>query len=84
MSAKLSELFDGLTLPQTCAEGRILKIIHDQQNKELLINLEMDELCPAAEILTAESSFHQRQAARKYRFSRAFMNRSTLRITFTR
>ena len=54
MSAKLSELFDGLTLPQTCAEGRILKIIHDQQNKELLINLEMDELCPAAEILTAE------------------------------
>ena len=32
----------------------ILKIIHDQQNKELLINLEMDELCPAAEILTAE------------------------------
>ena len=54
MSAKLSELFDELTLPQTCAEGRILKIIHDQQNKELLINLEMDELCPAAEILTAE------------------------------
>ena len=79
MSAKLSELFDGLTLPQTCAEGRILKIIHDQQNKELLINLEMDELCPAAEILTAE-----KQLSRKYRFSRAFMNRSTLRITFTR
>ena len=54
MSAKLRELFEDLTLPQTTAEGSVLKIIYNEKNNEILINLGMDDLCPAAEILTAE------------------------------
>ena len=55
MPAKLKELFEGLTLPQTAAEGTVLKIVYTEQKNEMLINLGIDELCPAAEIITAEN-----------------------------
>ena len=54
MPAKLSELFDGLTLPETAAGGTVLKIVYTEEKNEILINLAMDELCSAAEILAAE------------------------------
>ncbi len=55
MSAKLSELFEGLNLPQTAAEGTVLKVVYTEQKNEILLNLALDELCSAAEILAAEN-----------------------------
>lgn len=53
-SVTLSKLFDGLDLPQTAANGTVLKIVYTDQKNEILINLGLEELCSAAEILTAE------------------------------
>lgn len=54
MSAKLSELFEGMNLPETVAGGTILKIVYTEAKSEMMINLGLDELCPAEELLTAE------------------------------
>lgn len=53
-SVTLSKLFDGFDLPQTAANGTVLKIVYTDQKNEILINLGLEELCSAAEILTAE------------------------------
>lgn len=69
MPAKLSELFDGLTLPESVAAGTVLKIVYTEQKNEILINLGLDALSPAAEILAAEgqiSSAASGAAARIY------------------
>ena len=50
----LSQLFNGLDLPQSTAAGKVLKIVNTEQKNEILINLGLDELCSAAEILTTE------------------------------
>ena len=44
MPAKLSELFDGLTLPESVASGTVLKIVYTEQKNEILINLGLDAL----------------------------------------
>lgn len=54
MSAKLSELFEGLTLPQTVSAGTVLKIKYTEGKNQLLFKIGMDKLCAASEILTAE------------------------------
>ncbi len=53
-STKLSQLFEGLDLPQTAAGGTVLKIVYTEQKNEILLNLGLDELCSAAELLAAE------------------------------
>ncbi len=51
MSAKISELFDTLTLSPSVADGRVLKIVHTESRNTLMMNLELDELVPASELL---------------------------------
>ena len=51
MSAKLSELFDTLTLSPSVADGRVLKIVHNETKNTLMINLELSDTVPAAEII---------------------------------
>ena len=67
MPAKLSELFDGLTLPETAAGGTVLKIVYTEEKNEILINLAMDELCSAAEILAAEGKISAAAAGARAR-----------------
>ncbi len=51
MSAKISELFDTLTLPQSVADGRVLKIVYTESKNTLMMNVELDELVPASELI---------------------------------
>ncbi len=52
MSAKLSELFDTLTLSPSVADGRVLKIVYTESKNTLMMNLELDELVAAEELLS--------------------------------
>ncbi len=52
MSAKLSELFDTLTLPASVADGRVLKLMHNETRNTLMMNLELDELVSAADLIS--------------------------------
>ncbi len=51
MSAKISELFDTLTLPQSVADGRVLKIVYTESKNTLMMNVELDELVSASELI---------------------------------
>ncbi len=52
MSAKISELFDTLTLSPSVADGRVLKIVYTESKNTLMMNLELDELVPACELVS--------------------------------
>lgn len=52
MSAILKNLTDA-DLPEKTASGRVLKILHDEPRKLLSVNLELDELVPMTELLSA-------------------------------
>ena len=52
MSAKLSELFDALTLPPSLADGRVLKIVHNETKNTVMMNIGLDETVSAADILS--------------------------------
>ncbi len=51
MSAKISELFDTLTLSPSVADGRVLKIVYTESKNTLMMNLELDELVAAADLI---------------------------------
>ncbi|MBQ4166525.1 MAG: hypothetical protein IJD85_09400, partial [Oscillospiraceae bacterium] len=52
MSAKISELFDNLTLSPAVAQGEVLKIVYNESKNTLNINLGLDDTVPAAELIT--------------------------------
>ncbi|MBE6901526.1 MAG: PolC-type DNA polymerase III [Ruminococcaceae bacterium] len=52
MSAKLSELFDTLTLPPSVADGSVLKIVHNESKDTLMINLELSDTVSASDIIS--------------------------------
>ncbi len=51
MSVKISELFNTLTLSPSVADGRVLKIVYTESKNTLMMNLELDDLVPAAELI---------------------------------
>ncbi len=67
MPAKLSELFEDISLPESVCEGTVLKIVYTENKNEILINLGMDELCPAAGIITAENKIAAAASGAKVR-----------------
>lgn len=53
MQVKLSELLEGIDLPQNIADGRVQKMVRVQSKNTLNISLELDELVPMSELLSA-------------------------------
>ncbi|MBE6888406.1 MAG: PolC-type DNA polymerase III [Ruminococcaceae bacterium] len=51
MSAKISELFDDLTLSPAVAQGEVLKIVYNENKNTLNINLGLDDTVPTAELI---------------------------------
>ncbi len=51
MSAKISELFDTLTLSPSVADGRVLKMVYTESRNTLMMNVELDELVGAADLI---------------------------------
>lgn len=53
MNVKLSELVENVEISSTVADGKVLKIVRNNQKNNLNINLELDELVPMSELLDA-------------------------------
>lgn len=53
MNVKLCDLIENVDVPQAVANGTVLKIARNNQKNNLNINLELDELIPMSELLTA-------------------------------
>ncbi len=51
MAAKISELFQNITLSPSVADGRILKMIYTESKNILMINLELDDTVPASDLI---------------------------------
>ncbi len=59
MSATLKELFDNIALTQIMGDGRVLQIIMDEKKNTMMINLELDELVPMADIINVAAEVHK-------------------------
>ncbi|MDE7362597.1 MAG: PolC-type DNA polymerase III [Oscillospiraceae bacterium] len=56
MSATLVNLVEEVSLPEKIGNGRVVKIMRDEQKDILNINLELDELIPMTELLAASDT----------------------------
>ena len=56
MSAALFELLENVSLPDIVGKGRVLKIMRDETKNILNVNLELDELVPMTELLSASDT----------------------------
>ncbi|MCM1165624.1 MAG: PolC-type DNA polymerase III [Lachnospiraceae bacterium] len=56
MSATLFDLLENAGLPENIGKGRVLKILRDEPKNILNVNLELDELVPMTELLTASDT----------------------------
>ncbi len=52
MSAKLSDLFENISLSAVISEGRVLKIAHNAAKDKINLSIEFDELVPMKELFT--------------------------------
>ncbi len=59
MSAKISELFDKVELSPAVAGGTVLKLLYSESKNTLMINLALDDIVPASEILSLGDTLTQ-------------------------